>query len=59
MDYIRRSEIGQKEQTDSEVMTPRFLAVQLFAAIAIAVASDFLALSTSRANEMEATRLFV
>ena len=33
----------------------RFLAVQLFAAIAIALASDFLPPGTPRANEMEAT----
>jgi nitrate reductase NapE component len=35
-------ELGKKEQTDSELMTLCFLAVQLFATIAIAVASDFL-----------------
>jgi len=36
-------------------MTLHFLAVQLFAAIAIALASDFLPPGTPRANEMEAT----
>jgi hypothetical protein len=36
-------------------MNLRFLGVQLFAAIAIALASDFLPPDTSRANEMEAT----
>jgi hypothetical protein len=36
-------------------MTLRFLAVQLFAAIAIAPASDLLPPGTLRANEMEAT----
>ena len=36
-------------------MTLRFLAVQLFPAIAIALASDFLPPGTPRANEMEAT----
>ena len=35
-------EQGKKEQTDSKLMTLRFLAVQLFAAIAVAFASDFL-----------------
>jgi hypothetical protein len=34
--------LGKKEQTDSELMTLRFSAVQLVAAIAIALASDFL-----------------
>ena len=33
----------------------RFLGVQLFAAIAVALASDFLLPGTRRANEMEAT----
>ena len=33
----------------------RFLGVQLFAAIAIAPANDFLPPDTARANEMEAT----
>ena len=33
----------------------RFLGVQLFAAIAMALASDFLPPGTPRANEMEAT----
>jgi hypothetical protein len=33
----------------------RFLAVQLFAAIAMALANDFLPPGTARANEMEAT----
>jgi hypothetical protein len=37
-------------------MTLRFLAVQLFAAIAIALASDLLPPATPLANEMEATR---
>jgi len=37
-------------------MTLRFLAVQLFAAIAIALASDFLPPGTPRANAMAATR---
>jgi hypothetical protein len=36
-------------------MNLRFLSVQLFAAIAIALASDFLPPGTPRANEMEAT----
>jgi hypothetical protein len=40
-------------------MTLRFLAVQLFAALAIALASDFLAPGTPRANEMEATHALV
>jgi hypothetical protein len=35
-------------------MTPRFLAVQLCAIIAIVLASDFLPPGTPRANEMEA-----
>jgi hypothetical protein len=40
-------------------MTLRFLAVQLFAAIAIALASDFLPPGTPRANEMAATHPLV
>jgi len=40
-------------------MTLRFLAVQLFAIIAIALASDFLPPRTPRANEMEATHPLV
>jgi hypothetical protein len=40
-------------------MTLRFLPVQLFATIAIAVASDFLPPGTPRANEMEATHPLV
>ena len=40
-------------------MTLRFLAVQLFAAIAIAFASDFLSPGTPLANEMEATHPLV
>ena len=40
-------------------MTPCFLAVQLFAALAIALASDFLPSGTPRANEMEATHPLV
>jgi len=36
-------------------MNLRFLGVQLFATIAIALASDFLPPDTSRANELEAT----
>ena len=36
-------------------MTLRFLAMQLFAAIAMALANDFLPPGTPRANEMEAT----
>ena len=40
-------------------MTLRFLAVQLFAVIAIALASDFLPPGTPRANEMEATHPLV
>jgi hypothetical protein len=40
-------------------MTLRFLAVQLFAALAIALASDFLPPGSSRANEMEATHSLV
>jgi len=40
-------------------MTLRFLAVQLFAAIAIALASDFLPPGAPRANEMEATHPLV
>jgi hypothetical protein len=38
-------EEGKKEQTDSKLMTLRFLAVQLFAANAIALASDLLHLA--------------
>jgi Sigma-54 interaction domain len=48
-------EQGKKEQTDGKLMTLRFLAVQLFAAIAIALASDLLPFGTPLANEMEAT----
>jgi hypothetical protein len=48
-------EEGKKEQTDSKLMTLRFLAVQLFAAIAMALASDLLPPGTPLANEMEAT----
>jgi len=48
-------ELGKKEQTASELMTLPFLTVQLFAAIAIALASDFLPPGKPRANEMEAT----
>jgi len=40
-------------------MTLRFLAVQLFAAIVIAPARDFLPPSMPRANEMEATHPLV
>jgi hypothetical protein len=40
-------------------MALRFLAVQLFAAIAIALGSDFLQPGTPRANEMEATHPLV
>jgi len=40
-------------------MALRFLAVQLFAALAIALASDFLPPCTPRANEMEATHPLV
>jgi hypothetical protein len=40
-------------------MTRRLLAVQLFAAIAIALASDFLSPGTPRANEMEAAHPLV
>jgi hypothetical protein len=40
-------------------MTLRFLAVQLFAAIAMALARDFLPAGTPRANEMEATHPLV
>jgi hypothetical protein len=40
-------------------MTLRFLAVQLFATIAIALASDFLPPGTPRTNEMEATHPLV
>ena len=40
-------------------MAMRFLAVQLFAAIAIALASEFLPPDMSRANEMEATHPLV
>jgi hypothetical protein len=40
-------------------MTLRFLAVQLFATIAIALDPDFLLPATSRANEMEATHSLV
>jgi hypothetical protein len=48
-------EQGKKEQTDSRLMTLRFLAVQLFAAIAIALVRDLLPPGMCRANEMEAT----
>ena len=40
-------------------MNLRFLSVQLFAAIAITLASDFLPPDTPRANEMEATHPLV
>jgi hypothetical protein len=40
-------------------MTLRFLAVQLCATLAIALASDFLPPGTPRANEMEATHPLV
>jgi hypothetical protein len=40
-------------------MTLRFLAVQLFAALAIALASDFLPPGTPRTNEMEAAHQLV
>jgi hypothetical protein len=40
-------------------MTLRFLAVQSFAAMAIALASDFLPPGTPFVNEMEATRSLV
>jgi hypothetical protein len=40
-------------------MTLRFLSVQLFAAIPIALASDFLPPGMPRANEMEATHPLV
>jgi hypothetical protein len=40
-------------------MRLRFLAVQLFAAIAIALASDFLPPGMPRPNEMEATHPLV
>jgi hypothetical protein len=40
-------------------MTPRCLAVQFFAIIAIVLASDFLLPDTPRANEMEATHSLV
>jgi hypothetical protein len=40
-------------------MTLRFLAVQLFATIAIALGSNFLPPGTSRANEMEGTHPLV
>jgi hypothetical protein len=40
-------------------MTLRFLAVQSFAAMAIALASDFLPPGTPRTNEMEATHPLV
>jgi hypothetical protein len=45
---------AKNEQTQSQLMTLRFLAVQLFAALAIALASDFLPPGTPRANTMEA-----
>jgi hypothetical protein len=47
-------EQGKREQTDTKLVTLRFLAVQLFAAIAIALANNFLPPDTPRANEMEA-----
>jgi hypothetical protein len=40
-------------------MTLRFLAVQLFAAVAIALGRGFLPPGTPRANEMEATQPLV
>jgi hypothetical protein len=40
-------------------MSLGFLSVQLLAAIAIALASDFLPPGTPRANEMEAARRLV
>ena len=40
MDYIRGNGIGQKEQTGRKLMTLRFLAVQLFATIAITLPRD-------------------
>jgi hypothetical protein len=42
-------------KTGRFLMTLRFLAVQLFAAIAMALASDFLPPGTACMNEMEAT----
>jgi hypothetical protein len=40
-------------------MALRFLSVQLFAAVAIALAGNFLPPRTPRANEMEATHPLV
>jgi hypothetical protein len=48
-------EEGKKEQTDSKLVTLRCLAVQFFAIITIAPASDLLPPGTPLANEMEAT----
>jgi hypothetical protein len=50
---------AKRNKTDRELMTLRFLSVQLFAAIAIALASGFLPPGTPFANEMEATRPLV
>ena len=56
MDYIRRSEIGQRRTNGSLAHDATFLSVQLFAAIAITLATGFLPPGTTFANEMEATR---
>jgi hypothetical protein len=59
MDYIRRSEIGQRRTNGSLAHDATFLSVQLFAAIAITLASGFLPPGTPLANEMEATHPLV
>jgi hypothetical protein len=59
VDYIRVRGIEQKRQTDSELMTLRFSAVQLLAASTIILARVSHPPGTPRANEMEATRPLV
>ena len=59
MDYIRRSEIGQRGTNGSLAHEAAFLSLQLFATIAITLASGFLPLGTPLANEMEATHPLV
>ena len=53
--YSRKWNRVTKNKKDTELMMLRFLAMQFFAIIAIALASDFLPPDASRANEMEAT----
>jgi hypothetical protein len=54
---MRRSERGQKRRRlTARAHDATFLSVQLFAAIAITLATGFLPPGTPFANEMEATR---